>query len=182
MMLKAYNTSLVPDKVSECTRCYGMMFIEQGGDTVDCHVCEGKGEIIENKCDDIKFSDIMTEIMFEKSDFYNSYITRQMSETIKAIGKIFFHDIFIAVYHDPYGGNTVTWQERNPDTAYQGIMYINNHTGKVTYPDGEPEERMPVDTEIMPKFIIISEKVMTDEMICDMKKYLEKEYKRRNKL
>ena len=55
---------------------------------------------------------------------------------------------------------------RNPDSCYTGFMYMNNETGKCSYPD---DAVIPVQTkrdlEMLPKFVIIgTEEISNNEM------------------
>jgi len=108
-----------------------------------------------------------------------------MEEGAYKIGEIDFLDIKVSVYHDKYGSDenraTCAWQMRNPDSSYTGIMYMNNETGEMTYPDDAViPEQTDRDREILPKFIVIGAKELTESMISSIKEYLNKEYKLRN--
>ena len=61
------------------------------------------------------------------------------TEEIKMIGEIDFRDIKVKVYCHPGNKDKLdsagcVWQMRNPDSCYKGIMYMNNETGKCSYP------------------------------------------------
>lgn len=106
------------------------------------------------------------------------------TDEIKIIGEIDFHDVKVKVYHHP--DQTVhagcVWRMRNPDSCYTGIMYMNWETGKFSYPEGAiVPEQTPEDREMLPRFIIVRELELTDEMITNAKTYLDREYVRRNK-
>ena len=107
------------------------------------------------------------------------------TEEIKIIGEIDFHDVKVNVYYHPdnkNGNPGCAWQMRNPDSCYQGIMFIDNKTGKCTYPeDAIIPEQTDKDREMLPKFIITGEKELNDELISSIKKYLDSSYIRRNK-
>lgn len=108
-----------------------------------------------------------------------------MSEEIKLIGSIDFKDIRVNVYNDPYTDKdsiNCAWQMRNPDSCYQGMMYMNNETGKISYPDGAViPEQTDKDRELLPKFIVTGYDKIDDRFIGFINSYLESDYKRRNK-
>jgi hypothetical protein len=108
-----------------------------------------------------------------------------MEEGVNKIGEIDFLDIKVSVYHDKYDSDenrvTCAWQIRNPNSSYNGIMYMNNETGEITYPDDAViPEQTDRDREMLPKFIIIGAKELTESMISSIKEYLNKEYELRN--
>jgi hypothetical protein len=71
---------------------------------------------------------------------------------------------------------------RNPDSCYQGIVYVNYETGKWTYPeDAIIPEQTEKDKEILPKFIIVGKQELDEDLIKSIRIYLEPEYIRRNK-
>ena len=71
---------------------------------------------------------------------------------------------------------------RNPDSSYNGIMYMDNETCKITYPDDAViPEQTDKDREILPKFIVTGKKELNGTIISSIKAYLNKEYKFRNK-
>jgi hypothetical protein len=97
------------------------------------------------------------------------------------IDEIEFKDIKIKVYHDETL-NGCTWRMRNPDSCYTGPLYMNYETGKVTYPeDAVVPEQTERDREMLPQFLVITEKEITDDYKVKILKYLEFDYKRRNK-
>lgn len=108
-----------------------------------------------------------------------------MNEEIKIIGKINFHDRAINVYYHPdCGGKTLqcTWQIRNPDSDYCGILYMNMEIGRCTYPyDAIIPEQTDSDREMLPKFFIVGKHEFNDELIKSIMDYIEPEYLRRNK-
>ena len=102
------------------------------------------------------------------------------------IGEIDFKDIKVKVYHDKYSPSISTggcaWQMRNPDSCYKGFMNMNIKTGKITYPEGAVIPKQTIrDREMLPKFIIVPDSELTETVIKTIKKYLETEYKLRNK-
>ena len=103
---------------------------------------------------------------------------------IKLIGSIDFKDIKVNVYNDPYTDKdsiNCAWQMRNPDTCYQGIMYMNNETGKVSYPDDVViPEQTDKDREILPKFIVTGYETIDTNFISFLLPKLEEGYKMRN--
>jgi hypothetical protein len=109
-----------------------------------------------------------------------------MDKKIRLIGDIDFKDIKVNIYNDPYTDkNTINcaWQIRNPDSCYQGIMYINNETGKVSYPeDAIIPKQTDNDMEILPKFIITGYETIDSDFISFLGPKLEEGYKIRNGL
>jgi hypothetical protein len=105
---------------------------------------------------------------------------------IKLIGSIDFKDIKVNVYNDPYTDKdsiNCSWQMRNPDTCYQGIMYMNEETGKVSYPeDAVIPEQTDNDREMLPKFIITGYETIDTNFISFLLPKLEESYKMRNGL
>ena len=106
-----------------------------------------------------------------------------MSE-IKLIGEIDFLDTKVNVYHDPYSENKNSyclWRMRNPDSCYQGIMFLNQETGKISYPeDAIIPEQTEEDREILPQAIITGQKEIDDEFVGKTLEYLKSDYSRRN--
>lgn len=105
-------------------------------------------------------------------------------EEIKLIGEIDFKDIKVKVYHDPYSDKNdagCTWQMRNPSSCYQGHVFMNWETRKITYPEGAIiPEQTDEDREILPKFIVTGYEIIDDKFISFINLYLESDYKRRN--
>jgi hypothetical protein len=100
----------------------------------------------------------------------------------KLIRQLDFLDTKINVYYYPdSSGETISWQIRNPDSAYQGVMFRNVETGRMSYPDGAivPVQSLR-DKEMLPKFIIIGNEVMSDELAESLLEYIKVEYKKRN--
>jgi hypothetical protein len=102
---------------------------------------------------------------------------------VSKIDEIEFRNEFVDIYFDEYGDSndvSIIWRMRNPDSCYQGIVYMNNETGKITYPeDAVIPEQTDEDREIIPKAIIVSAEVDGNirEKILSR---LESEYLRRN--
>ena len=111
----------------------------------------------------------------------------ETSETLKEIGQIDFHDIKVKVYYHPDNKNKLdtadcVWQMRNPDSCYTGIMYMNNETGKCTYPEGAIiPEQTDKDREMLPKFVIVGKQELDEKIVLQIKEYLDSGYKQRNK-
>lgn len=105
---------------------------------------------------------------------------------IKLIGNIDFKDIKVNVYNDPYtdkGSINCAWQMRNPDTCYQGYMYMNNKTGKISYPDDAViPEQTDRDREMLPKFIVTGYETIDEYFISVLLPKLEEGYNMRNGL
>jgi len=99
------------------------------------------------------------------------------------IGEIGFKDITIKVYNDKYATPcTCVWQMRNPDSCYTGLMYMDNTTGKISYPkDAVIPVQTKRDREMLPKFVITNETEITDKVKDGILDYLELGYKQRNK-
>jgi len=110
--------------------------------------------------------------------------TKALKETVKLLKeKVEFRDISVNVYQDlePTSEFQCCWQMRNPDSCYTGIMFMNWETGKLTYPEGAViPEQTDRDREMLPKFIVTEKSKLEKEDIKLIKKYLDKEYTRRN--
>lgn len=98
------------------------------------------------------------------------------------IGDIDFKDVKVIVYYDKYTKTEgCAWRMRNPDSCYQGLMYVNYETGETTYPEGAiVPKQTKKDREILPRFILTTEKEITDDFKVATLKYLNSEYKLRN--
>ena len=107
-------------------------------------------------------------------------------ESLKVIGEIDFNDLKVKIWYDPKPGgfaNGSFWRIRNPDSLYKGIVYMNNETRKITYPDGAIiPEQTEKDREMIPLFYVTQNKEFTDELILFIKTDLEIEYTRRNNI
>ena len=105
----------------------------------------------------------------------------------KLIGEIDWRDISVKVYYHPDNRHQLNcaecgWQMRNPETSYTGIAFMNNETGKITYPeDAIIPEQTDYDREMLPKHIIVGHEVLNDELIEMTKKYMDTNYILRNK-
>jgi hypothetical protein len=83
---------------------------------------------------------------------------------MEKIGNIKFRNLLVPIYYsdDQPDNNSfiVSWSVRN-DKSYKGIMYMNNETGKLTYPEDAiiPEKPTEFDNEWIPKGIIVGFKV-----------------------
>ena len=104
---------------------------------------------------------------------------------INLIGEIEFRDVKVKVYNDSLSmsdNHACVWRMRNPDSCYQGIVYMNNETGKITYPEGAIiPEQTDEDKEIIPQFIVTGKTEIDEELTNEIIQYLEPEYLRRNK-
>lgn len=102
------------------------------------------------------------------------------------IGVISFLDVEVPIYYDSTAKDSYlscSWQARNPNSFYVGIVYMNNETGKITYPaDAIIPEQTERDREILPKFIITGFKEINSNITDSINYYLESDYKRRNKI
>jgi hypothetical protein len=109
----------------------------------------------------------------------------QMNSSIELLGNIEFAGMSVPIYIDKNQDDLSTcraaWRMRNPDSCYQGILYIDNETGKITYPEGAIiPEQTPEDREIIPKFIITGNLEMNDGFKEKVIKYLDITHKRKN--
>jgi len=87
---------------------------------------------------------------------------------INKIGEIEFNGDKVIIYHDPYSDNKnngwISWQARNPDSFYQGIVYMPHDGGPIVYPeDAVIPEQTEKDREIIPKYIITGLDVVNDD-------------------
>ena len=108
-----------------------------------------------------------------------------MDNKLIRIGEINFLDTEAVVYYDEEkkdsGLISCSWQARNPNSFYQGYCNLNYETGEITYPEGTViPEQTDRDKEIIPKVMIIGEEKLSPT-IKVLKKYLESDFKRRNK-
>lgn len=107
-------------------------------------------------------------------------------EEIKLIGSIDFKDIKVNVYNDPYMDKDsikCVWQMRNPNSSYQGIIYIDNETGEISYPNNAViPKQTDEDREMLPKAIITGYKTIDVNFISFLYSKLEEGYKMRNNL
>jgi len=55
------------DEANSCERCGGMLYVEEGGDTVDCRVCKGTGMRVGRVLNASAFIDFLeSELIFEE--------------------------------------------------------------------------------------------------------------------
>lgn len=89
------------------------------------------------------------------------------------------------MYYDDYSDkNSVvcSWGSKNPDSFYTGYMYINWETGEISYPKGAViPEQTDDDITLLPNFLIVGQKELSEPLLTFLKNYLEKEFQRRNK-
>mgnify|MGYP000971753113 CR=1 FL=1 len=100
------------------------------------------------------------------------------------IGSIEFKGINVNIYNDPDSDKSIVfcaWQMRNPDTCYQGIAYMDNNTGKISYPENAV---IPIQTdkdrEILPKFVVTGVRQIDDDFLALLISELEKGHMTRN--
>jgi len=108
------------------------------------------------------------------------------NDNIHEIGVIRFNDIDVKIYYDKHGSDVglgyCCWSVRNPDSYYQGIVYMGEN-GKITYPDDAViPEQTESDKEMFPRYILIKKEIITDDVLLAIQTYLEKEYKFRNSI
>jgi hypothetical protein len=105
---------------------------------------------------------------------------------IQFIGTLKFHDIESNIYYDPdfpddLGHISAAWQARNPETFYEGPAYLNNETGKITFPENaEIPKQNENDIELLPKAIITGMKEIDEETKEKIIEKLEYSYRFRN--
>jgi hypothetical protein len=104
---------------------------------------------------------------------------------INPIGELDFKDIKVKVYHDSTSDkNNIAciWQMRNPETSYTGIMYMNNVTGKISYPkDAIIPKQTDRDRELLPKVVVTGYESVDENFIAILLPKLEEGYKMRNR-
>jgi hypothetical protein len=108
-----------------------------------------------------------------------------MNNEITLVGEIPFKDVIVKIYNDPYTSTDTVqcaWGMRNPDSCYEGLMYIDWQTGKLSYPeDAIIPEQTDEDREIIPKFIVTGYEKIDMKLTSFINSYLEEDYKRRNR-
>ena len=69
---ESFEDMIVPEgEEQECSRCHVFLYIEQGGDTVDCHICKGDGvQKPERVLNHEKFSEKVEDIMFHSDETF----------------------------------------------------------------------------------------------------------------
>lgn len=104
---------------------------------------------------------------------------------VNPIGEIEFRDVKVKVYYDSLSksdNHSCVWKMRNPDSCYQGIVYMNWETGEITYPEGAViPEQTEEDREMLPQFIITGKTELDEELTNGILQYLEPEYLKRNR-
>ncbi len=109
-----------------------------------------------------------------------------MSKKGELIGIVEFKDIKVKIYYEPDTDKNIInpcWQMRNPDSCYQGVVFINPATGKISYPDDVViPEQTDRDKELLPKFVITGYERIDDNFISLLLPKLEEGYKKRNRL
>lgn len=90
-------------------------------------------------------------------------------EGLVKIGEIPFLDVTVNVYYDKLTDTNSPiygWRHRNPDSFYQGPLFMNTETGEITYPEGATiPEQSEKDRELIPNFIIVGYPELSDELI-----------------
>jgi hypothetical protein len=107
-----------------------------------------------------------------------------MEDRTQLIGNLKLKFADVNVFYHPECGNDnvhVAWQMRNPETCYTGIVYMNNETGQIAYPeDAVIPEQTEKDREIIPKFIIVGQTTLTEELEKKIRSHVELDYLKRN--
>ena len=101
------------------------------------------------------------------------------------ISTIKFLDVKVKVFYAlEESSNSIicSWRARNPDSFYRGVVYLNNETGKLTYPvDAVIPEYVESDREILPQAVLISQNKLSRKLKQTIKKYMFRDYIRRNR-
>jgi len=100
------------------------------------------------------------------------------------VGNIKFMGIKVPIYYDKYttpNNPIASWQIRNPDSCYQGLLFMNTKNGEISLPDDAiiPKQTNE-DREIIPKFIICGLREISDEFKNKTLVYLVNRYKKIN--
>jgi len=103
----------------------------------------------------------------------------------KKIGHIRFKDLKVPVYYSTVSSQgifDISWRVKNPDAFYKGIIFRNNETGEITYPNGvePPPEPTEEDKEMIPEFIISPYENLTATTKYKLVKRLKYQYKIKN--
>jgi hypothetical protein len=104
---------------------------------------------------------------------------------VNNIGKIDFLDTVVHIYYDQYSSSKdnfqIIFRHRNPDSFYQGSMFLNHSTGKLEYPkDAIIPEQTEKDKEIIPKAVILGKKILSKKELDRIKLELKYQYLKRN--
>jgi len=104
----------------------------------------------------------------------------------KLIGEIdFFGKKKVNVYYNPDTTGALVycaWRMRNPDNCYRGIMYIDNVSGRISYPpDAVIPNQTTEDIEMLPIAIITNKKMIDEELEVSAISYFITEHRRRNR-
>jgi hypothetical protein len=105
--------------------------------------------------------------------------------SVTKIGEIIYKDIIVSIYNDSeYSFPShiqVAWQMRNPNSCYEGMIYMS-YSGKMAYPEGAViPEQTTEDKEMLPSAVVTGAKVVDDDFIELLTKYLDIGYTKRNK-
>ena len=105
---------------------------------------------------------------------------------MKAIMMTVHHrDRNVPVYYDETRSPdsiACAWRMRNPESCYTGIVYMNNETGAITYPEGAViPAQTEKDREMLPQFLIVGVPHISSSFLAKIENYLESEYNLRNK-
>lgn len=105
-----------------------------------------------------------------------------MEKDTTLIGEINFKDIKIKVYNKPnMAKHTISssWQMRNPDTYYEGILYLTEQNiwyhNNIAIPKQTDREK-----EMLPKHIITGYEIIDDHFLSLVLPRLEQSYNHRN--
>jgi hypothetical protein len=160
-----------------------MDHVEKFIDSEARNLVKEKLEIADNKS--MRLQELIKEAIEKYVTSLNYQImTIKMEDKSELIDHIDFHDHTTDVFFNPTVEENkaiVCWQARNPNSFYMGVVYMNNETGKITYPEGAViPKQTERDREMLPKFVIIGKKEMDDNEIEILLTRLEKQYLMRN--
>ena len=111
---------------------------------------------------------------------------KSKASEITHIGDFQFHDEKVNVYLDPYLETEkvmISFRARNPDSFYQGLVFVSYVTGNATYPDDAViPEQTARDREYIPIFVIVGSPSIIEDKMPEILTLIESEHKRRNGL
>ena len=103
---------------------------------------------------------------------------------IKYIGSIILNDnIRVNIYRNPHMDDGIikcSWGMRNTDNSYQGIMYMDEETGIISYPNDIVITEQ-TDGEILPNVVVIGNETLDEHFASFLRQELLEMYKMRNK-
>ena len=92
------------------------------------------------------------------------------------IGHIYLYETHIPIFYSKQVSNKqviCSWGVRNNDKKYEGVMYIDHETGKLSYPtDAIIPRRTAEDNEIIPKFFITCMPKYTKDLHKSIEQYI----------